>query len=86
MHALRFQNQFTIVLLNFTIASAILLSAYTPVICAQDPPRVSSRPILAAGTAKTTGSSDISNNVGSVKSFLSALLRSLRRVVFLVLL
>ena len=30
--------------------------------------------------------SDISNNVGPVKSFLSALLRSLRRVVFLVLL
>ncbi len=29
---------------------------------------------------------DISNNVGSVKSFLSALLRSLLRVVFLVLL
>jgi hypothetical protein len=27
----------------------------------------------------------ISNNVGSVKQFLSALLRSLRRVVFLVL-
>ncbi len=39
MHALRFQNHFTIVLLNFTIASAIILSAYTPVICAQDPPR-----------------------------------------------
>ncbi len=28
---------------------------------------------------------DISNNVGSVKPFLSALLRALRRVVFLVL-
>jgi hypothetical protein len=28
---------------------------------------------------------DISNNVGPVKSFLSALLRSLRRVVFVVL-
>jgi hypothetical protein len=29
--------------------------------------------------------SEISNNVGSVKSFLNVLLRSLRRVVFLVL-
>ena len=36
-------------------------------------------------SSRFVGLSDISNNVGSVKYFLSVLLRSLRRVVFLVL-
>jgi hypothetical protein len=42
---------------------------------------VGCRKIQARGQVRLP---DISNNVGSVKSFLNVLLRSLRRVVFLV--
>ncbi len=39
MHTVRFQNKFTIVLLSFGLASAILLSAFTLPSYAQDPPK-----------------------------------------------
>jgi hypothetical protein len=39
MHALHFQSKFAIALVNFGIASAILLSAFTLAVCAQDVPR-----------------------------------------------
>ena len=42
--------------------------------------------LAATGNSWFVGLPDISNNVGSVKCFLSALLHSLRGVIFLVLL
>ena len=39
MPAFPFQNKFAIALVNFGIASAILLSAFTLATCAQDAPR-----------------------------------------------
>ncbi len=43
------------------------------------------KPLQRPASLEITRLPDISNNVGSVKLFLSTLLRSLRRVVFLVL-
>src|SRR5277367_6427411 len=39
MPTLRFQNRFAIALVSFSLASAILFSAFTLPACAQDPPK-----------------------------------------------